>query len=99
MLEGLIFLHEHDIVHGKLTCESIYINSNNGEIKIGDIGIKHIYATNKGDFSNGTGKTTFTAESELGQSKWYLNERNTKKFDTFCFGLALLEIIFTEMAA
>lgn len=37
-------MHEHNIVHGKLTCESIYINSNNGEIKIGDIGIKHIYA-------------------------------------------------------
>ena len=47
VLEGLEFLHEHDIVHGKLTCESIYINSNNGEIKIGDVGIKHIYAENK----------------------------------------------------
>jgi len=43
ILEGLQYLHEHGIVHGKLTCESIYINSNNGEIKIGDIGIKHVY--------------------------------------------------------
>ena len=44
ILEAVSFLHEHDIVHGKITCESVYINSNNGEIKIGAIGIKHVYA-------------------------------------------------------
>jgi len=42
-LKGLSYLHERDIVHAKLTCESIYINSNNGDIKIGDIGIKHVF--------------------------------------------------------
>jgi WNK lysine deficient protein kinase len=47
IIDGLDYLHQHDIIHGKLTCESIYINSNNGEIKIGDIGIKHVYAKGK----------------------------------------------------
>ena len=45
ILSGLSFLHDHNVVHGKLTCESIYINSNNGEIKIGDVGVKHIYSS------------------------------------------------------
>jgi serine/threonine protein kinase len=58
-LEGLIFLHEKDIVHGKLTCESIYINSNNGEIKIGDIGIKHIYS-----ITESTDQTALTSQSK-----------------------------------
>ena len=37
-------MHNNEIIHGKITCESVYINSNNGELKIGDIGIKKIYA-------------------------------------------------------
>lgn len=93
VLEGLVFLHENEIVHGKLTCESIYINSNNGEIKIGDIGIKHIYALKEQE------RSYTTTQSELGQCKWYLKERNTKQFDTFCFGLALLEMVCADAAA
>lgn len=54
---------------------------------------------NANDQTKGTTQSTFTAQSELGQCRWYLKERNTKKFDTFCFGLALLEMIFAEMAA
>jgi serine/threonine protein kinase len=69
VLEGLLFLHQKNIVHGKLTCESIYINSNNGEIKIGDIGIKHIYAISEQQFSLANSNC-----SELGQSRWYLKE-------------------------
>lgn len=35
--------------------------------------------------------------SELGQSRWYLKEQNTTKFDVFCFGLALLEMVSAEL--
>ena len=87
MLEAVKFLHEHNIVHGKLTCESIYINSNNGEIKIGDVGIKYIFASEN------------DAGLELGQSRWFLKEQNTKAFDVFCFGLALLETISTKISS
>ena len=79
VLEALQFLHEHDIVHGELSCESIYINSNNGEIKVGDVGIKHIH--------------TSIRSHELGASKQYLSEKDTLKVDVFCFGLTLLEIV------
>ena len=86
VLKGLQVLHKHDIVHGKLTCESIYINSNDGKIKIGDIGIKHIYAQTK--------------YQELGlfssHCKQYMEEKTTEKFDVYCFGLAVLEMISSE---
>ncbi len=62
VLDGLAFLHSNNIVHGKLTCESIYINSNNGEIKIGDIGIKHIYALSEWAEQ----PTSISTRSELG---------------------------------
>ena len=79
ILEALQFLHKHDIVHGELSCESIYINSNNGEIKVGDVGIKHIH--------------TSIRSHELGACKQYIKEKNTLKVDVFCFGLTLLEIL------
>ena len=79
VLEALQFLHEHDIVHGELSCETIYINSNNGEIKLGDVGIKHIH--------------TSIRSHELGSCKLYLKEKDTLKVDVFCFGLTLLEIV------
>ena len=77
VLEALQFLHERGIVHGELSCESIYINSNNGEIKVGDVGIKHIH--------------TLSKSHELGACK--RQEKGTAKFDVFCFGLTLLEIV------
>lgn len=87
------------MVHGKLTCESIYINSNNGEIKIGDVGVKHIYSSQQPQpATNKTAQSNISAchnMSELRQCKQYLKERNTKKFDVYCFGLVMLEMIFT----
>ncbi len=37
ILEGLQYLHSRSLVHGSLTCDHIYINSNTGELKIGDL--------------------------------------------------------------
>jgi len=36
ILNGLIALHSGNLFHGNLTCEHIYINTNIGELKIGD---------------------------------------------------------------
>jgi len=46
VLEGIKYLHSQNFIHGKLTCESIYINSNCGDIKIGDLGIRAIPSYN-----------------------------------------------------
>ena len=39
ILSGLQYLHEHKVTHGHLQCKHIYINSNTGELKIGDLGL------------------------------------------------------------
>jgi len=73
-------MHSMDVMHGNLTCESIYINSNNGDIKVGDIGYRYIskYAQKV---------------SEMARTKIYKKEQNQKSFDIYCLGLVLLEMI------
>ena len=41
ILEGLQYLHEQEcpIIHRDLKCDNIFINSNSGEIRIGDLGL------------------------------------------------------------
>ncbi|MBA0571693.1 hypothetical protein Golob_002070, partial [Gossypium lobatum] len=41
VLAGLIYLHSHDppIIHRDLKCDNIFINGNQGEVKIGDLGL------------------------------------------------------------
>lgn len=36
ILDGLAYLHSHNITHGYLCCDNVYINSNTGELKIGN---------------------------------------------------------------
>jgi len=84
ILQGLDFLNKNNLVHGKLTCESIYINSNNGDIKIGDLGIRQIPLFN-------------SKRSEIHQSLVLKNEKKTSKYDVYCFGLVLLEMITSDL--
>lgn len=42
LLDGLQFLHSRNIVHGKLTCSHIYLNTNTGDVKIGDLTFAHL---------------------------------------------------------
>lgn len=41
ILEGLIYLHAHvpPIIHRDMKCDNIFVNSNDGTIKIGDLGL------------------------------------------------------------
>lgn len=41
ILRGLCYLHSHNppIIHRDLKCDNIFINGNNGEVKIGDLGL------------------------------------------------------------
>lgn len=47
ILNGLCYLHtrDHPIIHRDLKCENIFINGNNGQAKIGDLGLAVVKAT------------------------------------------------------
>ncbi|KAI7725685.1 hypothetical protein M8C21_018462 [Ambrosia artemisiifolia] len=44
ILKGLVYLHSHDppVIHRDLKCDNIFINGNQGEVKIGDLGLAAI---------------------------------------------------------
>ncbi|KAL3634547.1 hypothetical protein CASFOL_021601 [Castilleja foliolosa] len=44
ILQGLLYLHSHDppVIHRDLKCDNIFINGNQGEVKIGDLGLAAI---------------------------------------------------------
>jgi WNK lysine deficient protein kinase len=94
-MEGVAYLHSQNFVHGKLTCESIYINSNNGDIKIGDLGIRTIpcYNNSKRDVS-----IRIVEYSELSMSHQLKMSEETTKLDIYCFGLSLLEMISSDVS-
>ena len=41
ILKGLLYLHSHDppVIHRDLKCDNIFVNGNQGEVKIGDLGL------------------------------------------------------------
>lgn len=41
ILRGLCFLHSHNppVIHRDLKCDNIFVNGNNGQVKIGDLGL------------------------------------------------------------
>ena len=44
ILRGLLYLHNHypPIIHRDLKCDNIFVNGNQGEVKIGDLGLAAI---------------------------------------------------------
>ncbi|XXG58589.1 hypothetical protein AAC387_Pa04g0867 [Persea americana] len=41
ILRGLLYLHSHDppLIHKDLKCDNVFVNGNQGEVKIGDLGL------------------------------------------------------------
>lgn len=44
ILAGLSYLHSHDppVIHRDLKCDNLFVNGNQGEVKIGDLGLATI---------------------------------------------------------
>ena len=44
ILSDLVYLHSHDppVIHRDLKCDNIFVNGNQGEVKIGDLGLATI---------------------------------------------------------
>ena len=88
ILEGINFLHKQNIAHRDLKCNNIFINSNTGDILIGDLGL----AKRRNDkFHSVIGTPEYMAP------EMYENETEEmgydEKVDIYAFGMCLLEMI------
>lgn len=90
ILQGLVYLHDqkpHPIIHRDLKCDNIFINSNSGEIRIGDLGLSTPM------------QNSFTT-SVLGTPEFMAPELYEECYgtsvDIYAFGMCVLEMITLE---
>ncbi|CAH8366080.1 unnamed protein product [Eruca vesicaria subsp. sativa] len=90
ILEGLIYLHEHDppVIHRDLKCDNIFVNGHLGQVKIGDLGLARMLRDDR------------SAHSVLGTPEFMapeLYEENYNELiDVYSFGMCFLEMITSE---
>ncbi|CAD8100019.1 unnamed protein product [Paramecium sonneborni] len=84
ILEGIEFMHSQNIIHRDLKCENIFIDTNNNELKIGDLGLSIQMQSQYTSSVLGT--------PEFMAPEIYNGNYNTK-VDIYAFGLCILEMI------
>jgi hypothetical protein len=87
ILDGLAYLHSNHIIHRDLKCDNIFINGNNSEIKIGDLGLSTLMR--EGPAQSVLGTPEFMAP-EL------YDELYDEKVDIYAFGMSVLEMVTSE---
>ncbi|XP_052482966.1 serine/threonine-protein kinase WNK8 isoform X2 [Gossypium raimondii] len=86
ILRGLHYLHSHNppIIHRDLKCDNIFVNGNNGEVKIGDLGLATVMQQP-------------TAQSVIGTPEFMAPELYDEEYnelvDIYSFGLCMLEMV------
>ncbi|KAK3838297.1 MAG: kinase-like domain-containing protein, partial [Linnemannia elongata] len=82
ILQGLVYLHTHNppIIHRDLKCDNIFINGNNGQLKIGDLGLAVV--RHRTHVSSVLGTPEFMAP-EL------YDEKYDEKVDIYAFGMCV----------
>jgi WNK lysine deficient protein kinase len=89
-LKGLKHLHSKTppIIHRDIKCDNIFINSNSGDIKIGDLGLS-------------TSMKTSHTTSVLGTPEFMAPELYEEKYgtevDIYAFGMSVLEMLTREI--
>ncbi|XP_073299516.1 probable serine/threonine-protein kinase WNK3 [Primulina huaijiensis] len=90
ILEGLSYLHSHDppVIHRDLKCDNIFVNGNQGEVKIGDLGLAAILQQAR------------AAHSVIGTPEFMAPELYEEEYnelvDVYAFGMSLLELVTFE---
>ncbi|KAM7276732.1 hypothetical protein ACFE04_018598 [Oxalis oulophora] len=89
ILKGLVYLHSHEppIIHRDLKCDNVFVNGNNGEVKIGDLGLALQLLHPTSQSINGTPE--FMAP-EL------FEEGYNELIDIYSFGMCILEVVTCE---
>ncbi|XP_054781002.1 probable serine/threonine-protein kinase WNK4 isoform X2 [Prosopis cineraria] len=89
ILRGLAYLHGHKppIIHRDLKCDNIFVNGNQGEVKIGDLGLAIILKQS-------------TARSVIGTPEFMAPELYEEEYnelvDIYSFGMCMLEMVNLE---
>ncbi|PIA51648.1 hypothetical protein AQUCO_01100485v1 [Aquilegia coerulea] len=90
ILQGLFYLHSHDppVIHRDLKCDNIFVNGNQGEVKIGDLGLAAIL------------QKANSAHSVIGTPEFMAPELYEEEYnelvDIYAFGMCLLELVTFE---
>ncbi|CAI9753972.1 unnamed protein product [Fraxinus pennsylvanica] len=90
ILEGLSYLHSHDppVIHRDLKCDNVFVNGNQGEVKIGDLGLAAILCK------------AHAAHSVIGTPEFMAPELYEEEYnelvDIYAFGMCLLELMTVE---
>lgn len=90
ILCGLLYLHSHDppVIHRDLKCDNIFVNGNQGEVKIGDLGLAAIL------------RHAHSAHSVIGTPEFMAPELYEEEYnelvDIYAFGMCLLELATFE---
>ncbi|KAI9073203.1 hypothetical protein K1719_044812 [Acacia pycnantha] len=89
ILRGLVYLHGHKppIILRDLKCDNIFVNGNQGEVKIGDLGLAIILKQSTACSIDGT--------PEFMAPELYEEEYN-ELVDIYSFGMCLLEMVTLE---
>ncbi|KAK4405722.1 Serine/threonine-protein kinase WNK1 [Sesamum angolense] len=89
ILQGLLYLHSHDppVIHRDLKCDNIFINGNQGEVKIGDLGLAAILR--KSHAARCVGTPEFMAPEVY-------EEEYNELVDIYSFGMCILEMVTFE---
>uniref|UniRef100_A0A2C9UXY8 non-specific serine/threonine protein kinase n=1 Tax=Manihot esculenta TaxID=3983 RepID=A0A2C9UXY8_MANES len=89
ILMGLSYLHSHKppIIHRDLKCDNIFINGNQGEVKIGDLGLATVMEQ-------------ANAKSVIGTPEFMAPELYDEDYnelaDIYSFGMCMLEMVTLE---
>ncbi|KAF8105531.1 hypothetical protein N665_0157s0106 [Sinapis alba] len=86
ILRGLNYLHTHDppVIHRDLKCDNIFVNGNQGEVKIGDLGLAAMLQNSHAAHCVGT--------PEFMAPEVYEEEYN-ELVDIYSFGMCVLEMV------
>ncbi|XP_044486831.1 probable serine/threonine-protein kinase WNK9 [Mangifera indica] len=89
ILLGLLYLHSRNppVIHRDLKCDNIFVNGNQGEVKIGDLGLAAILRKSHAAHCVGT--------PEFMAPEVYAEEYN-ELVDIYSFGMCILEMITFE---
>ncbi|CAA2981404.1 probable serine threonine- kinase WNK9 isoform X1 [Olea europaea subsp. europaea] len=89
ILKGLLYLHSHDppVIHRDLKCDNIFVNGNQGKVKIGDLGLAAILQ--KSHTAHCVGTPEFMAPEVY-------EEEYNGLVDIYSFGMCVLEMVTFE---